>query len=105
MADIENDSEFMYHDSCPDCGSSDALAVYSDEHTYCFSCHKLTLPNESHSSFNYVPLLRGHPVQLRKRGLSEKKPVESTKSTKTETSSDSIISIALERCLARRSRQ
>ena len=37
MADIENDSEFMYHDSCPDCGSSDALAVYSDEHTYCFS--------------------------------------------------------------------
>ena len=72
MADIENDSEFMYHDSCPDCGSSDALAVYSDEHTYCFSCHKLTLPNESHSSFDYVPLLRGHPVQLRKRGLSEK---------------------------------
>ena len=104
MADLESDSEFMYHDSCPDCGSSDALAVYSDEHTYCFSCHKLTLPNESHSSFDYVPLLRGHPVQLRKRGLSEK-TCKKYKITKTETDSDSIISIALERCLARRSRQ
>ena len=72
MADLESDSEFLHHDSCPDCGSSDALAVYSDDHTYCFSCHKLTLSSESHSSFDYVPLLRGHPVQLRKRGLSEK---------------------------------
>ena len=26
------------HQPCPDCGSHDALAVYSDGHTYCFSC-------------------------------------------------------------------
>lgn len=26
------------HKPCPDCGSSDALAVYDDGHSYCFSC-------------------------------------------------------------------
>lgn len=26
------------HQPCPDCGSSDALAMYDDDHTYCFSC-------------------------------------------------------------------
>lgn len=28
------------HEPCPDCGSSDALAVYDDGHTHCFSCGK-----------------------------------------------------------------
>ena len=32
------DSEFLYHAPCPQCGSSDALSVYSDGHHYCFSC-------------------------------------------------------------------
>ena len=26
------------HTVCEDCGSHDALSVYSDGHTYCFSC-------------------------------------------------------------------
>lgn len=43
MADLESDSEFLHHDSCPDCGSSDALAVYSDEHTYCDSLGRVNL--------------------------------------------------------------
>ena len=25
---------------CEDCGSSDALALYSDGHTHCYSCEK-----------------------------------------------------------------
>lgn len=33
------DSTFLRHAACPDCNSSDALAVYSD-HTFCFSCQK-----------------------------------------------------------------
>ena len=33
------DSTFIRHDACPDCNSSDALAIYSD-HTFCFSCQK-----------------------------------------------------------------
>ncbi len=32
-------SKFMGHESCDQCGSSDAKAVYSDGGSYCFSCH------------------------------------------------------------------
>jgi len=31
------ESRFIKHSECPDCGSSDGLAVYSD-HEYCFVC-------------------------------------------------------------------
>lgn len=34
----ESDSSFVGHRPCPSCGSSDALAVYSDSHGHCFSC-------------------------------------------------------------------
>ena len=30
---------FLYHQPCADCGSSDACSVYSDGHTYCYSCN------------------------------------------------------------------
>ena len=30
------------HQPCPKCGSSDALTIYDDGHTYCFSCEALT---------------------------------------------------------------
>jgi twinkle protein len=33
-----SESEFLRHEPCPHCGSSDARSVYSDGHTYCFSC-------------------------------------------------------------------
>lgn len=32
------DSQFLEHTSCELCGSSDAVAKYSDGHTYCFAC-------------------------------------------------------------------
>ena len=34
----ETTSEFIKHIACEHCGSSDANALYSDGHTYCFSC-------------------------------------------------------------------
>lgn len=34
------DSHYLFHESCDDCGSSDARAVYSDGGTHCFSCKK-----------------------------------------------------------------
>lgn len=42
MSDRE-ESTLLYKTSCPrpDCGSSDANAVYDDGHTFCFSCGKL----------------------------------------------------------------
>ena len=35
------------HLPCPDCGSSDALAEYSDGHTHCFSCGHTTSSNDN----------------------------------------------------------
>ena len=40
-------SEFITHKACPSCPSSDALAVYSDGHEYCFSCGHTSFPNEA----------------------------------------------------------
>ena len=37
MMESFNDS-FVRHESCEKCGSSDALAVYTDGHGYCFKC-------------------------------------------------------------------
>jgi len=36
-----NNGEFLYHTSCPDCGSSDGRAVYSNGNSYCFVCETL----------------------------------------------------------------
>lgn len=36
----ENDSDFVMHLPCPSCGSSDANSLYTDGHTWCFSCSK-----------------------------------------------------------------
>lgn len=47
----QSDSEFLRHAPCPNCGSSDANAIYSD-HSYCFSCHHHSshTPGGSHST-------------------------------------------------------
>ena len=55
-------------------GPSDGLAVYTDEHTYCFVCHTWTPGNGSppklhnKTTMNYV----GSAVRLNKRNISEK---------------------------------
>ena len=36
--DMRSESEFLRHEPCPSCGSSDALARYTDGHGHCFSC-------------------------------------------------------------------
>ena len=36
--DQDDESVFLYHTQCPDCGSSDANGVYSDGHQFCFAC-------------------------------------------------------------------
>ena len=68
------ESEFIRHEPCPDCGSSDALAVYTDGHTYCFSCQARTagdgqeqqLPMQTNVQF------KGSAQRLHKRRISEK---------------------------------
>lgn len=39
------DGEFIRHEACPHCGSSDANALYSTGKRYCFSCQTLTPPD------------------------------------------------------------
>jgi len=38
-------SEFVRHEPCPNCGSRDNLARYSDGHAWCFGCKYLELPS------------------------------------------------------------
>ncbi len=49
MTHEREESEFLYKAECPDCGSSDANAHYSDGHCHCFSCGKTT-PGDSNGS-------------------------------------------------------
>ena len=37
-------SDFLHHEACDMCGSSDARAVFDDGHKYCFSCEEFTPP-------------------------------------------------------------
>lgn len=50
---MEQTSNFVQHEPCPKCGSSDALSRYDDGHAYCFSC----------SSYEHG---EGIPIQTRK---------------------------------------
>ncbi len=74
---IENsESEFVTHSECSNCGSSDANSMYSDGHTYCFSCHTY-VHGDGYSQSSLLSLTntmsyQGSAVRLQKRGLSEK---------------------------------
>ena len=70
-----SDSEFVRHESCPNCGSSDANSVYSDGHTFCFVCHTHVKGDgqefHSHKMTTNV-YLNGSAERLQKRNISEK---------------------------------
>lgn len=45
--ELEQDSIFLYHAPCENCGSSDGNSVYSDGHEYCFVCeHRVPSSDE-----------------------------------------------------------
>ena len=65
---------------CPDCGSSDALGVYDDGHTHCYSCNKTTQPHFKKADLKTIQpksntfqkeLLKGEVKSLRHRKLTE----------------------------------
>ena len=70
-----DESEFVAHEPCDHCGSSDANSVYSDGHKFCFSCHKYTpaeginLKSQSTRKMTNVTF-RGEPEALKRRGLT-----------------------------------
>lgn len=68
-----SESELIRHEACPHCGSSDASALYTDGHSFCFSCDTYTHGEETRLSYdkpNFTEI-RGIHQALPKRGLSE----------------------------------
>ena len=68
------ESEFIRHEPCSNCGSSDANGIYTDGHTYCFSCQHYTEGNDTqhthHMQSNVT--FKGSAQRLQKRNISEK---------------------------------
>ena len=72
---MAEDSEFVRHEPCPSCGSSDANSLYSDGHSFCFSCNTYHAGEGAVESRRYDStraMLKGSAGPLKKRGLSEK---------------------------------
>ena len=69
--------EFVRHEPCSNCGSSDANSLYSNGSYFCYSCRTYTpaeginLNSQSTRTMTNAQL-KGEPEALRKRGLSEK---------------------------------
>lgn len=60
------------HQACPDCGSSDALTINTDNSTKCYSCDTFT-PNGKNSTPRLSPMfVQGDFQDLVKRKISEK---------------------------------
>ena len=67
------DNEFIRHLPCSVCGSSDANSLYSDGHTYCFSCETRSSPNDTfhkHQMTRNV-CFKGSAQRLHKRNIDE----------------------------------
>ena len=63
-----SESKFIKHIPCEYCGSSDAGALYDDNHTYCFNCHETHHENE-YDDFT----VKRDAVQHRKQPMIEPK--------------------------------
>ncbi len=70
---MNSDSEFVRHLPCDNCGSSDANSLYSDGHTFCFSCNAYGNTENVHThKMSTNVRLQGSAERLQKRNLSEK---------------------------------
>lgn len=74
MPTLDNSEIEASHLPCPDCGSSDALTLYADGHTHCFSCETTKFANgkgtgqKVKKGCKLIPLdhLRLEPLKKRK---------------------------------------
>ena len=70
-----SESEFVRHEPCLSCGSSDANSLYSDGHSFCFSCNTYTHGDEAVEHIHQMTTavtMRGSAERLQKRRISEK---------------------------------
>lgn len=74
---MNQESTFLYHEHCPECGSSDACGVFSDGHRYCYSCNTYFRPDGSvkkevtRVSKECIPFEDLEAVSLTKRCISK----------------------------------
>ena len=74
---MNQESTFLYHEHCPECGSSDACGVFSDGHRYCYSCNTYFRPDgsvkkeETRVSKECIPFEDLEAVSLTKRCISK----------------------------------
>ena len=73
----ETESEFVSHEACPECGSEDNLARYSDGHGFCFGCNYYAHADGEKPSSAERPkvnpeFIHGSFSELKKRGINEK---------------------------------
>ena len=75
QSEMLSESEFLRHEPCPSCGSSDALARYTDGHAHCFSCQHYEHGEEStttnHHKQNKLMDFTGDFIPLKSRNLRE----------------------------------
>ena len=79
MKKFSEDSAFLGHFPCPECGSSDAYAEYSDGHGYCFSCQKYFPSSEEETkrgttmkeTKGLIPLSSMNISSLNARGINK----------------------------------
>jgi twinkle protein len=77
QSDLLSQSEFLTHEPCPQCGSSDALARYTDGHAHCFSCGAYqhadsdSIHVQSHKPLKLTMDFTGDFVPLKGRNLRE----------------------------------
>lgn len=73
MRQINDSSEIVKaHLPCEDCGSHDALAEYSDGHTYCYSCHAIHSGEHRKDKGALYDIADMAIIPLKRRGITEK---------------------------------
>lgn len=75
----QDESTFIKHIPCDNCGSSDANSLYSDGHTHCFSCKTTTFPDNGNTPTASKPVstVDGY-AEADTRGLTARKISEET---------------------------
>ena len=73
MSGLTEQADFVEHEPCPACGSSDALARYSDGHGFCFSCETY-FPGDGDAEAPEEPtvpegFIAHKPADLKSRGI------------------------------------
>jgi twinkle protein len=73
---MDDESSFIRKEPCPECGSRDNLARYSDGHAWCFGCGHYepgdgSSPTTQHKGRRMTDMVQGDVVPLVKRNITE----------------------------------